>query len=40
MLKWVEAMENQDDPLFDETGNPQHPLCFIIETIEEKKVYP
>ncbi|RZS14051.1 hypothetical protein BHM03_00045706 [Ensete ventricosum] len=36
MLEWVEAVENQEDPLLDEAGDPQCPSCFIIEAIEEE----
>ncbi|RRT31713.1 hypothetical protein B296_00058577 [Ensete ventricosum] len=36
MLEWVEATENQEDPLLDEAGDSQRPSCFIIETIEEE----
>ncbi|RZR97863.1 hypothetical protein BHM03_00027107 [Ensete ventricosum] len=37
MLEWVEAAENQDDPLLDEAGDPQHPSRFITKAIEEKE---
>ncbi|RWW01271.1 hypothetical protein GW17_00035704, partial [Ensete ventricosum] len=40
MLEWVEAAENQEDPLLDEAGDPQHPSCFITETIEEEESHP
>ncbi|RWW12309.1 hypothetical protein GW17_00024032 [Ensete ventricosum] len=36
MLEWVEATENQEDPLLDEAGDPQCPSRFIIEAIEEE----
>ncbi|RZS00607.1 hypothetical protein BHM03_00030351 [Ensete ventricosum] len=36
MLEWVEATENQEDPLLDEAGDPQRPSRFIIEAIEEE----
>ena len=35
MLEWVKAMENQEDPLFDEMRDPPRPSRFIIEAIEE-----
>ncbi|RZS05210.1 hypothetical protein BHM03_00035680 [Ensete ventricosum] len=28
MLEWVEAVENQEDPLLDEVGDPQRPSYF------------
>ncbi|RZS24228.1 hypothetical protein BHM03_00057284 [Ensete ventricosum] len=40
MLEWVEAAENQDDPLLDEAGDPQYPSRFITEAIEEEDVNP
>ncbi|RRT31597.1 hypothetical protein B296_00059020 [Ensete ventricosum] len=40
MLEWVEAAENQDDPLLDEAGDPQRPSCFITEAIEEEEANP
>ncbi|RZS14580.1 hypothetical protein BHM03_00046284 [Ensete ventricosum] len=36
MLKWVEAMENQENPLLDEAGDHQRPSCFITEAIKEE----
>ncbi|RWW43636.1 hypothetical protein BHE74_00050681, partial [Ensete ventricosum] len=36
MLEWVEATENQEDPLLDEAGDSQRPSYFIIETIKEE----
>ncbi|RWW49138.1 hypothetical protein BHE74_00044749 [Ensete ventricosum] len=40
MLEWVEAAENQDDPLLDEAGDSQRPSRFITEAIEEEEVNP
>ncbi|RRT73002.1 hypothetical protein B296_00014619 [Ensete ventricosum] len=40
MLEWVEAVENQEDPLLDEAGDPQRPSRFIIEAIEEDEAHP
>ncbi|RZS11329.1 hypothetical protein BHM03_00042651 [Ensete ventricosum] len=40
MLEWVEAVENQKDPLLDEAGDPQRPSRFIIEAIEEDEAHP
>ena len=37
MLEWVEAMENLEDLLLDEAGDPQRPSCFITEAIEEEE---
>ncbi|RWV83433.1 hypothetical protein GW17_00054960 [Ensete ventricosum] len=39
MLEWVEAAENQDDPLLDEAGDSQHPSRFITEAIEEEEAH-
>ena len=36
MLDWVEAAENQEDPLLDEAGDPQRPSRFITEVIKEE----
>ncbi|RWV78548.1 hypothetical protein GW17_00060461 [Ensete ventricosum] len=40
MLEWVEATENQDNPLLDEAGDPQRPSRFITEAIEEEEANP
>ncbi|RWW79171.1 hypothetical protein BHE74_00012570 [Ensete ventricosum] len=40
MLEWVEAAENQEDPLLDEAGDPQRPSRFITEAIEEEEARP
>ncbi|XP_065028298.1 uncharacterized protein LOC135651798 [Musa acuminata AAA Group] len=40
MLDWVEATENQEDPLFDEAGDPQCPSRFIPEAMEEEEAQP
>ncbi|RRT64393.1 hypothetical protein B296_00037706 [Ensete ventricosum] len=40
MLEWVEATENQEDPLLDEVGDPQRPSRFITEAIKEEEAYP
>ena len=40
MLDWVEAAENQEDPLLDEAGDPQRPSRFITEAIEEEEAQP
>lgn len=40
MLEWVEVVENQEDHLLDKAVDPQHPLYFIIEAIEEGKHIP
>nr|XP_018686484.1 PREDICTED: uncharacterized protein LOC103994246 [Musa acuminata subsp. malaccensis]XP_018686485.1 PREDICTED: uncharacterized protein LOC103994246 [Musa acuminata subsp. malaccensis]XP_018686486.1 PREDICTED: uncharacterized protein LOC103994246 [Musa acuminata subsp. malaccensis]XP_018686487.1 PREDICTED: uncharacterized protein LOC103994246 [Musa acuminata subsp. malaccensis] len=40
MLEWVEAMENLEDPLLDEAGDPQRPSRFIIKAIKEEEAHP
>ncbi|RWW06671.1 hypothetical protein GW17_00029985 [Ensete ventricosum] len=40
MLEWVEAAENQEDPLLNEPKDPQRPSRFITEAIEEEEAHP
>ena len=40
MLEWVKVVENKEDSLLDEVGDPQRPLRFITEVIEEEEAYP
>ncbi|RRT37452.1 hypothetical protein B296_00058187 [Ensete ventricosum] len=38
--EWIEATENQEDPLLDGEGDPQHPSRFITEAIKEEDEHP
>ncbi|RWW09525.1 hypothetical protein GW17_00026985, partial [Ensete ventricosum] len=40
MLECVDAVENQENPLLDEVGDPPRPSRFITEAIEEEEAYP
>ncbi|RWW49155.1 hypothetical protein BHE74_00044722 [Ensete ventricosum] len=40
MLEWVDAVENQENPLLDEVGDPPRPSRFITEAIEEEEAHP